>query len=139
MATVKRTPTIEIKLNQADFVRLEQICMSKKKTKTDVVRAATSWYLDNLDKLENEERESPVEKRIRKMEERIAALQARIAIDIGMIYHLIYRNMDTETRDDIIAWAYNNSVNRLKKKLVGKSAEVKELMQKKDDQVSCQA
>jgi hypothetical protein len=67
---------------------------------------------------------------MRKMEERLAALQARTAIDVGMIYHLIYRNMDISKRDDAIAWAYNCSVDRLRKKLTGQAAEIKELMEK---------
>jgi hypothetical protein len=72
------------------------------------------------------------------MEDRMAALQARTAIDVGMIYHLLYKNMDPKTRDADIAWAYNGAVARLKKKLEGQAADVKESMKDSNEKHSSQ-
>ena len=135
----KQTPKIETRLAESEHLKFGEFSKVKGKTKTAIAREALLWYLSNYEKLTNDSRESLLERRIRKMEERIAALQARTAIDVGMIYHLIYRNMDVTRRDDVIAWAYNSSVQRLRKKLIGEAADIKELMQKGNDQVSSKA
>jgi hypothetical protein len=46
---------------------------------------------------------------------------------------IMYRNMDHKERDNVVVWAYNSAVARLKKKLEGQAAEVKEQMQKHED------
>jgi translation elongation factor EF-4 len=84
--------------------------------------------LTHHERLSSDQREGLLEKRLKKMENRLAALQARTAIDIGMVYHLIWRNMDKATRDDALAWAYNSTIARLKRKLPGKDAEIKEMV-----------
>ena len=80
----------------------------------------------NQEKINRDNRETAVEKRIRKMEDRLAALQARTAIDVVMIYHLIFMNMNKQTRDEDIAWAYHRSVERLQKKLESHAKEIEE-------------
>jgi len=139
MATIKQVPPLQFRLLEEDQKKFEELCRVKNKKRTELAREAVVWYLTHQDKLVADSRETLLEKRMRKMEERIAALQARTAIDVGMIYHLIYRNMDVSKRDDVIAWAYNSSVQRLRKKLTGEAADIKELMQKGDDKVSCKA
>jgi len=78
------------------------------------------WYLANQDKLAADSRGTLLEKRMGRMEDRMASLLARIGIDVGIGFHLMFRNMDPKTRQDALAWAYNSSVERLKKKLKGR-------------------
>jgi hypothetical protein len=125
---------IEFRLLAQDHARFDSLCRTKGKKRSELAREAVVWYLENEDKLATNSRETLLEKRIRKMEERMAGLQARTAIDVGMIYMLMYRNMAQETREDHVAWAYKNSVERLKKKLEGQAAEVKEAMQGKSNE-----
>jgi hypothetical protein len=122
----KRTPVIRTRLADKDAARFAQECGISKKTIAELAREAICFYLDHKDQSKNLEKDSFLEQRMKKMENRMAGLQARIAIDVGMIYHLLYRNMDPAKRDADIAWAYNGAVARLKKKLEGQASEVKE-------------
>ena len=124
MPKIKQVPPMELRLLAKDHERFGELCRAKGKKRTELAREAIVWYLDNQEKINADNRETAVEKRIRKMEERLAALQARTAIDVGMIYHLIYMNMNKQTRDEDIAWAYHSSVERLKKKLESHTKEI---------------
>ena len=139
MPKTKQTPKIETRLPTESHIRFDELSRARNKTKTELAREALLLYLDHEDKLIADSRETLLEKRMRKMEERIAALQARTAIDVGVIYHLIYDNMNKETRQETIAWAYHSSVERLKQRLEGPAKEIKEKMQKANDQVDSQA
>jgi metal-responsive CopG/Arc/MetJ family transcriptional regulator len=133
MPKTSTVPQIEFRLPAKDHVEFDGICRVKGKKRSELAREAVTWYLENHEKQAADSRETLLEKRMRKMEERMAALQARTAIDVGMIYMIMYRNMDHEERDQVVVWAYNNSIARLKKKLEGQAAEVKEQMQKHED------
>jgi hypothetical protein len=113
-----------------NHVRFDSLCRAKGKKRSELAREAVGWYLDNQEKLIADSRETLLEKRMRKMEERLAALMARTAIDVGTIFSLMYRNIDQnksdKERDEMMAWAYNTAVKRLKKKLEGQAAEVRE-------------
>lgn len=134
MSPRKRTTSFQLRLSPEDHIKFDEICRLNGKTRPEMGRIAIAWYMQHHEKLTEDQRESILEKRLRKMEDRLAALHARTAIDVGLIYHLIWRNMDKNTRDNALAWAYNATVARLKKKLSGKDAEIKELA--KNDQVS---
>lgn len=107
---------------------LDALARTKNKTRAYVAREAIRWYLDHHDKLNADSRESMLEKRMKRMEGRLAAMLARSAIDIGMVFHLMYRHMDQTNRDAVIAWAYNSAVTRLRKKLAGQDSAIKELV-----------
>ena len=132
MPKIKQTPPIEFRLSTDDHMRLDSLCKVKGKKRTELTREAVVWYLDNQEKIGIDSRETLLEKRIKKMEERLAALQARCAIDIGMVYQLLYLNMSKETRDADIAWAYQVSIKRLKKKLQGHTKEIEEVTPKSE-------
>jgi hypothetical protein len=134
MAQEKRTPPFQIRLSSEDQNKFEILRRLQGKSRSEMGRTAINWYIEHHDKLAADKRESILERRMKKMEDRLAALHARTAIDVGLIYHLIWRNMDKNTRSDALAWAYNSTIARLKRKLVGKDAEIKELV--KDDPVS---
>ena len=121
-------PKVETRLARADINRLDEAAKVAKKSRADFARQALLWYLNNLDNLKAEERESPLERRIKKMEDRLAALMARTAIDVGTIFALLWRRTDQQDRKEVFNTCYMQAVKRLKKKLTGTDAEVKEIM-----------
>ena len=136
MPKTKQTPKIETRLSIESYRRFDELSRTRGKTRTEVAREALLLFLDHEDKLREDNRESVLEKRMRKMEERLASLMARTAIDVGTIFSLMYRNIDRsmseKERDEMVTWAYNVAVARLKKKLEGQAADVKEAMQALD-------
>ncbi|OYV48381.1 MAG: hypothetical protein B7X10_03150, partial [Burkholderiales bacterium 21-58-4] len=120
--------TVSTALLPEEVMKVKEIAQAKKVTISELFRDGMQWYLANQDKLIADNRESVLEKRLKKMEDRMASLMARTAIDVGLVFHLMYLNMNKETRDADIAWAYNSAVGRLKKKLEGQAADVKESM-----------
>jgi hypothetical protein len=76
MPKTKQTPKIETRLDIESFVRFDELSRTRGKTRTARGREALLLYLDHEDKLRVESRETLLEKRMRKMEERMAALQA---------------------------------------------------------------
>jgi len=125
-----RTPTIETKLLAADNERFERLCRIDGKTKSEVIRDAVNFYLDARENNLLQDRDSKLEKAMKKGFERIAAMQARANIDIGVIYNMAWNNLPREFRTDIMKAAYNNSVSRLKQKLSKDEQDVKDLLQK---------
>lgn len=138
MPIAKQTPPVQIRLMPADHLRFEALCRLKGKARTQLAREAICWFLDNHEQLTATTGGSDLERRLKKMEDRLAKIQVKTAIDAGMIYLLMYRNMDLNERDKAIAWAYQSSVKRLRKKLTDVQLELVEAA-KVDDQVSKQA
>jgi len=132
MPPKKKYQDARVGLTADDRSQLDTLAKSNKKTRAQVAREAIRWYLDHQEKLTNDSRESMLEKRMKRMEDRLAALMARTAIDIGMVYHLMYRHMDNKSRDDVLSWAYDSAVKRLRKKLAGQDAAIKELVKSND-------
>jgi hypothetical protein len=139
MPKTKQTPKIETRLSIESYRRFDELSRARGKTRTEVAREALLLFLDHEDKLREDSRESVLEKRMRKMEDRMASLMVRTAIDVGMVFNLMYRNMDPENRADAIAWAYNGAVERLKKKLEGQAAELKDIVKEPDAKDSSKA
>ena len=69
-----------------------------------------------------------LERRIKKMEDRLSGLVARANIDIGVILGLIYARMNKETRDEQMKMARNKSAQRLNRniELIEQEAQQKE-------------
>ena len=131
-----RLTTVSTSLVPEEAKKIKELAQAKNLSVSELCREGMQWYLANQDKQEIDNRETLLEKRMRKMEERMASLMAKIGIDAGMIIHILYRNMDKEKRNDVIAWAYNSAVARLRKKLGGQAIEIKEQMAKADDKDS---
>ena len=129
---------LRVGLAEIDRTRLIEIANGKQRTRTEVAREAIRWYLDNYEQLANTGRDSLIEKRLKKLEDRLAKLQIKTAIDAGMIFLLMYRHMDLDERDKAVAWAYSGSIKRLRKKLTEPQTELTDLV-KADDQVNSQA
>lgn len=115
MRKEKIGPVVRTRVRTEDMRRLEQICQSEKKSQAEVVRRALLFYLDAYEAEQTDRRESKLEARLRKMEDRLAAIGMRSNIDIGVIYHAIYHNYGNEAPKAFGSF-YSNSVKRLQSK-----------------------
>jgi len=138
MPQIKRTPAVVIRLLPNDHIRLEEQCRLQGKKRNQLAREAIIRFLNHPDGSPDTPNDTALEKRLKKMEDRLAKLQVKTAIDAGMIYLLLYRNMDLDERDKAIAWAYQGSMKRLRKKLTDPQLELVEAATG-HDQVSQQA
>ena len=71
-------PKLETKVRREDFQRVEDLARMEKKTKSEVVREAVLWYLDNQERLKNEPRETAIALEIEGMTNRICAMLASV-------------------------------------------------------------
>ncbi len=108
-----RIPPMEIRLAPSDQLRFDHYAASLGKTKTEMAREAVRYWLDHQDKQINDDRESKLEARIRKMEDRLAAMIMRGTIDTGVLYQAIYYNFGADAEKAFMSF-YNQSVKRLK-------------------------
>ena len=120
-------------LNPEDVQRLNQMASAKSKAPSAIVREAVLLYLDGQETEAIDARESLVDKRLKKMEDRLASLVARTAIDAGMIFQILQANMNPETKAEDLMWAHNLAVKRLKTKLSGNSLSVRDLATEETD------
>jgi metal-responsive CopG/Arc/MetJ family transcriptional regulator len=127
---IPRTPSIIFRLVPEDFNRFDMVCRLDGKTRTDVVRDAVRFYLEARENNLLQERDAKLEKQIKKGFDRLAAMQARANIDIGVLYNFAWNNLPKEKRGDILSTAYKHSVTRLKQRLTQDEQEVKDLIQK---------
>lgn len=119
-----RRPTVSTKLSEADFVRFEQLCRLDGKTKTELLREAIRSYLKDRENEVVNERESNLELRMKKMEDRLAKLVVKVGLDVGTMHQLFWSRSDRETRAELFAECYMSAVRRMKKKLSEEEVEV---------------
>lgn len=119
----KRTSPIEVRLVPDDLKRFDVLCTSSGRNRAQVAREAILWYMEQQDKIIQDSRESKLEARIRKMENRMAALISRGNIDTGVILEIIYSNMPVEDKEAVLKKCHKRAAMRLK----GKIAEVEDI------------
>lgn len=119
---------LNVGLAEPERKKLDHLHRTTGKTKSEIAREAIRFYLDNYERLQTAEKESPLERRLKKMEDRLAALMARTAIDVGTVYTLLWHRSDGEDRKELFSACYTQAIDRLKKKLTGLDAEVKDIM-----------
>jgi hypothetical protein len=113
-------------LPAAAAVRLKARAVLLKGTEASLVREAVLFYLDHQEKEKDNRREMMLEKRMQKMEDRLASILAKTAIDVGVIYSLLWQNANYKTRDEQFIRARKHSVDRLRKKWNSDEMEIKE-------------
>lgn len=86
-------PRVETKLTREDFKKIDELAMMENKTKSEVVRDAVLWYLENQEQIRNEERETVTAKSIDAMTNRVCAMLARQGRLIATLFELTYANM----------------------------------------------
>lgn len=115
MPKTKQLPEVRTRLRGEDVARLSSICKSEGKTQAEVARRALLFYLDCYDKGQVDARESKLEARLRKMEDRLAAMVMRPTLDVAVLYEAIYYNFGAEAPKAFAAF-YNLGVKRLQRK-----------------------
>lgn len=122
--SMARRPTVETKLSEPDFVRFEQLCRLEDKTKTELAREAIRFYMDQKENQLLDERESALEQRIKKMEDRIAKLIIKVGLDVGTLHQLFWSRSDKDSRDELFTECYISAVQRLQNKLSNQEDEL---------------
>lgn len=109
--------SLATKISKSDQLRLEQICQLENKTKAEVLREALRYYMDRKETNLLDERDSLLEKRIKRMEDRLASLMVKVGLDVGTLHQLFWSRADQDGRDELFTQCYISAVKRLKKKL----------------------
>ncbi len=119
------SPKVETRLTRADINRLDKAAKAEEKSRSDFVRQALLWYLDNQEKLEHDERETEVAKAMRYATdqhikainngvERICKMLARQGTAIGTLYELSWMALPD---DENAKMAFEAAANTAKQKM----------------------
>jgi Arc/MetJ-type ribon-helix-helix transcriptional regulator len=145
MAETKKrvySPKVETRLTRADITRLDESAKTAKKNRSDFVRQALLWYLDNLEKLEHDQRETEVAKAMKYATDqhvkainsgvdRICKMLARQGAAIGTLYELSWMALpDDENAKMAFEAAGNTAKQKMRKHVERDEAELSEKMKK---------
>src|SRR5579883_118667 len=86
-------PKLETKLAREDHRRVEEVARSEGKTKSEVLREAVLWYLDNKDRIKNEAHDTAIAISIEAMTNRLAAMLARQGRMVAAMFELTHDSM----------------------------------------------
>ena len=125
MSKRKRYISVYGSLTPSDSARLKSRARVVGQTEASLVRHAVTLYLNDLEK-ENG-KETALEKRMKRMEDRLAGILAKTALDVGTIYSLVWQNSNYQTRDEQFIRARKHSVDRLRKKWNSEELDIKEV------------
>lgn len=123
--SLRVSPRVETRLNQADLKRLDDAAKVAKKTRADFARQAILWYLDNQEKLTHDDREAEVAQAIRYATDqhvkatnngvdRICKMLARQGAAIGTLYELSWMALPD---DENARAAFEAAANTAKQKM----------------------
>jgi hypothetical protein len=136
------SPKVETRLTRADITRLDEAAKKAQKTRSDFVRQALLWYLDNQEKLEHDGRETEVAKAmlhatdqhvkaINSGVDRICKMLARQGAAIGTLYELSWMALpDDENAKMAFEAAANTAKQKMRKHVERDEAELSEKMKK---------
>jgi hypothetical protein len=115
MGTGKRKyHSINVGLEEGDRQKLNEMASREGRTQTELARDAIRWYMDHKDTLDESARQSETAKAIKRMEDRMAGLIARTAIDVGTVYQVLWQRSDQKTRRAVFESARNLAIQRLR-------------------------
>lgn len=120
MPKTKSNPKIETRLTPAQYQRLLQAASAEGVSNAEFVRRATITYLDEMQKKNPSRREGALEKRLRNMEDRFAAIMVRTGVDIGSLYALLWAvhgHSDSAKQKQAKDHCYMQGVRRFKASL----------------------
>ncbi len=134
MAETKKrvySPKVETRLTRADINRLDEAAKTAQKTRSDFIRQALLWYLDNLENLEHNERETEVAKAMRYATdqhvkainsgvERVCKMLARQGAAIGTLYELSWMALPDDENARMAFEAASNTAKQKMRKHVDK-------------------
>lgn len=119
------SPKVETRLARTDISRLDEAAKTAGQTRSDFVRHALLWYLDNQEKLEHDQRETEVAqamryatdqhiKAINSGADRICKMLARQGAAIGTLYELSWMALPD---DENARKAFEAAANIAKQKM----------------------
>ena len=126
MGVSKQPPLVTTRLSVNDSARLAEICKLEGKTQTEIVRRAIIEMLDRQEQGMAAEIKDHLAVRLKKMEDRMAGLMARMNMDIGTMYQIMWIRTDQDKREKLFAGAKSAAIKRANKKLEGEDLEQKE-------------
>lgn len=125
-------PKVETKLTRQDFKRVDDLAKVEGKTKSEVVREAVLWYLDHVDDLKNEQRDTVIAQSIDGMANRVCAMLARQGRQIGTIFELTYSQMSRTKEGKASFEAASSTANQKQNRAVTRDErELVDAMKKK--------
>lgn len=122
----KREYPIRTRLSSNDQARFNEMCKLEGKSQAELARRAIVEMLDRQEQGMAAEIKDKLAERLKKMEDRMAALLARNSLDVGIIYQLMWLRSDPEKRDKLWEAARKYAIARLSRSLVQSDLEVKE-------------
>ena len=123
--SLRIVPRVETRLASADIKRLEAAAEKAGQTRAEFTRQALLWYLDNLENLEHDKRETEVAqammyatdqhvKAINSGVDRICKMLARQGRAVGTLYELAWMSLPD---DDNARAAFDIAVQSAKQKM----------------------
>jgi len=138
--TRSQTTKLETRLNQEDRARFEELVKRRGITRTELVREALIFYLDNH---ESEEEAAKLAKRdkviadsLKSIENRFASLIVRLGIDLESLYALLWASSPKENREELFEKCYRVGQERFRRKLSNLEQEFKGSLKKQPDRLS---
>ncbi len=133
--TIKFSPRVETRLASLDLKRLDEAAKAAGKTRADFSRQALLWYLDNLENLEHDKRETEIAQAIRYATDqiikainsgvdRICKMLARQGKAIGTLYELSYMALPDEESRLAFVEAGNLAAQKMRKHVEKDEAEL---------------
>jgi diacylglycerol kinase family enzyme len=125
-------PKVETKLTRQDFKRVDDLAKVEGNTKSEIVREAVLWYLDHVDDLKNEQRDTVIAQSIDGMANRVCAMLARQGRQIGTIFELTYSQMSRTKEGKASFEAASSTANQKQNRAVTRDErELVDAMKKK--------
>jgi hypothetical protein len=125
-------PKVETKLRREDFRRVDDLAKLEGKTKSEVVREAVLWYLDNQEQIKNEPRETAIAQEIEAMTNRVCAMLARQGRQVATLFELTHDSMSASAEGEAaFAAAVTRASQKTAKRVREEERELVEAMKKK--------
>jgi metal-responsive CopG/Arc/MetJ family transcriptional regulator len=121
---------IDTYLSAQDHQRLISLTKVKRKTRSELVREAVRWYLDNYEQVKPSKNESELSKNIKNMTDRICGMLARQGAQTGTLYELAWQNhVENKIQERFVA-ANNLVKGKMRKRLEDDEKAIAERMNK---------
>lgn len=120
-------PRVETRLTKKDFKRLDVLASSEGISKSQVVRDAVLYYLDNQEEIKSKPRDTEIARAINEMTNRICGMLARQGATIGTLYELTWLGLpDNEEARKAFRSAVNTAKSKMRNKLDKEERELAE-------------
>jgi hypothetical protein len=121
---------IDTYLSAQDHQRLISLTKVKRKTRSEVVREAVRWYLDNHEQAKPSKNDSELSKNIKNMTDRICGMLARQGAQTGTLYELAWQNHVENKMQERFVAASNLVKGKMRKRLEDDEKAIAERMNK---------